>query len=467
MKRRLLALLLGMTLLLVAVLPAPTQTADVIKETSHRNPTERTLPTLPTNELLANLGTGDFQDRERATRQLMSQGVTVLPDLKAALAKTSNPEAADRLEKLIHRIGVKQLFEPTRITLKLDNVTPRTMLQELARVSGYQFTIPLQSPKVNPDELLSLDARDKPLWEVLRSFNHQTGLEVRAGGDDRFFMDEVSDSVSPFVAIDGPFRLTVNSIQLSYVNLLSRPKNGPFAPRVFQAVTIRLESEPKLQLLNLARIKLTSAVDNLGNNLLLTTDAMEESEHWSKSQRGDHSFTHSENFAIDVDRKDRNATEITDLKGMVKVVVVREIRTDIAVEKLQSAAKRTISGKTFTVEVQCAKVDDKRNCLELELTLIQNHEETYDKLERQALPARIVVENDRGDKADTELVPLPQPGFLPVPGRWENPSRSARYKLIAKAPDGVKTSSFTRLKILDWICIEKEIAFEFKNIPLL
>ncbi len=465
MKRRLLALLLGIFLLLVAVLPAPTQTADVIKEGAGNWSVERTLPAPPSEELIAGLGATDFQDRERSTRQLMAQGVKVLPELKAALAKTSNPEVVDRLDKLIYCIGVKQLLEPTRISLKLDSVSSKTLFQELARVSGYQFTIPLQAPKMNAEELLSLDVRDKPLWDVLRSFNHQTGIEVRVD-DDALIMGEGSDSVTPFVAVDGPFRLTLNSIHLSYTNYFSRPKNGHFQPINYQCVTMRLESEPKLQLLNLSQIKLTCAIDNLGNNLLQATDAMDEWVRSTKGPQGGHSFTHNENFRIELERKDRTATELADLKGVAKVVVVREIRTDIAVDKLQTAAKRTIPGKTFTLEVHTAKADDKGNWLELEVTLTQNHEELYDKLERQALPARIVIENNLGQRTGIELFELPQPGFLPVPGGKAIKSHFARYKLIAKAPDGVKTSSFTRLKILDWVCIEKEIAFEFKNIPL-
>ncbi len=454
MKRGLLTLLVGMALLLVAVPPAPTQTADRIRQFGFKTP-ELTTPTPPTKELIATLGTGDFQDRERATRQLLAQGVALIPELKEALAESSNPEATERLESLIHRIRVKQLFEPTRITLKLESATPRITFQELARVSGYQLPIP-DDTKVK--DLMSLDVWEKPFWEVVRTINHQSGIENYANNQK---LD--TDSVTPFVEVDGPFRITLESIHMCCTNQFSRPKNGTFRHDLDQFVSIRLESEPKLQMLGLSQIKLTRAVDNLGNNLLGTSDPEDE---WQHSNRHTSLFlTHSEYFEVGVNRKDRTATEIVDLKGVAKVVVVREIRTDITVEKLQMTGKQTFPGQTFTLELEPARVDDQDRRFELAVTLTQNVRERYDKLELEALPARIIIENDQGDQAQIALTLLSKTvreGFA----RPNLESHFVQYKLTATAPPGVKASSFTRMRILDWECASKVIPFGFKKIPL-
>ena len=452
MKRGLLILLVGTALLLVTVPPAPTQVPGSLD----RRP-ERTLPAPPTKELIATLGTGDFQDRERATQQLLAQGVALIPELKAALAASSNPEATERLESLIHSIRVKQLFEPTRITLKLESATPKTTFHELARVSGYQMPIPDDTKVKYP---VSFDVREKPFWEVLRSINHQSGIAIDANN-----WALGMDSVNPFVVVDGPFRITLESIHMCCTNQFSRPKNGVFRQEEDQYANIRLESEPKLQMLGLSEIKLTRVVDNLGNNILETNDPRLEWYYSNESRSGRQSLKHSESFIIGVERKDRTATEIVDLKGVAKVVVVRDIRTDITVENLHLTGKQTFTGKTFTLDLEPARVHDQDWQLEFNATVTQNHKEPYDKLELEALPARIIIENDQGDQAQIALTLLSQT----VRGGFVRPNLDnhfGRYKLTATAPDGVKASSFTRMRILDWECASKEIPFGFKNIPL-
>ena len=273
------------------------------------------------------------------------------------------------------------------------------------------------------------------------------------------------DSVTPFVEVDGPFRITLESIYLGCTNRFSRPKNGVFRQEEDQYANIRLESEPKLQMLGLSQIKLTRVVDNLGNNILETNDPRLEWYYSNESRSGRQSLKHSESFMIGVERKDRTATEIVDLKGVAKVVVVREIRTDITVEKLQTTGKQTFTGKTFTLELEPAIVDDQDWRFELAVTLTQNQRELYDKLELEALPARIIIENDQGDQAQIALTLLSKTvreGFV----RPNLDNHFGRYKLRATAPDGVKASSFTRMKILDYECASKVIPFGFKNIPL-
>ncbi len=475
MKRSLAALLAGIAVLLAAVQPAPTQTADVISEVSdgfgRTNRLTQAEPLPPSEQLIASLRAADYRDRETATRQLMSLGVKALPELKAALAKTSDPESAQRLERIIGAIGVKRLLDPTLVTLSLDGASPKEVFLELSRVSGYRFAMPEGDAAKGR---LSIDAKDKPLWEVLKSLNAQTGIEVIADRSG-FAVHKDGESVTPFVHLAGPFRFTAEEIGQSSSTLLKRTKSGPI--RVWDegyTVKVRLDAEPKITLLGLSSLKLLRATDNLGNSLLNTTEARDVWEYTESRRRDDHSLMPAASFSLDLARRDRTATEIADLQGIAKIVLVKDVRIDIEVAKLQKAAKRTVKGELFTLTIESVTLSESDSVLEVGIALVPNRKDSTEMLEGGGISERVVIETEQGRRADITFIALrpeassevPQQGLLPPPGPGGDGAATSRWTLRLRGADGAKVSDFTRIKILDWIGTEREISFAFKNIPL-
>src|SRR5262245_59643614 len=95
-------------------------------------------------ELVRQLGSSSFEDREQARKELETIGSPALEALRAAL-KTGDLETTRRAADLIRRIEEKQLnaqlLTPKKVRLQLEDVPVLEAVAALAKQSGYAIRV--------------------------------------------------------------------------------------------------------------------------------------------------------------------------------------------------------------------------------------------------------------------------------------------------------------------------------------
>jgi hypothetical protein len=131
--------------------------------------------------LIAQLGSGDFQDRESAMAALHAIGSAAMPALRAA-ARSNDLELRRRAEDILHRIERREesarLLAGKRIRLAFQDTPIIQALAELNRLTGFawQFS-PVDLPKL-ANTRITLRADDLTVWEALDRFCAQAGLAL-------------------------------------------------------------------------------------------------------------------------------------------------------------------------------------------------------------------------------------------------------------------------------------------------
>ena len=107
-------------------------------------------------ELIKKLGSGNYNEREKARAELETIGLPAL-DLLREAAKTGDLETKTRCDKLIKRLEDKQaadvLLAPRKVKLDLTNVSVTQAIEELQKQSGYTIhvegdRVPLNNRKI-------------------------------------------------------------------------------------------------------------------------------------------------------------------------------------------------------------------------------------------------------------------------------------------------------------------------------
>ncbi len=125
--------------------------------------------------LIADLGSDDFETRERAARQLKEMGPAVAPALRKAAA-SSDPEvrrlALDVAEHLARKLEAAEVLEPKRFRLAVRDMPLSFAVQEFQRATGAR----LQLDGVKADRKITLDTGYTSFWEAFDKFCDAAGL---------------------------------------------------------------------------------------------------------------------------------------------------------------------------------------------------------------------------------------------------------------------------------------------------
>src|SRR5438445_4015145 len=126
-------------------------------------------------QLINQLGSKKFQERELAARELDAAGAVALESLKTA-GRHPDPEISRRAECLAQRIEKRietaQIVEAKCVHLSFRDTPLDEAVAEFARKTG--FTIDLQSrPR---DQRITLDTGETTFWQALDQFCKKAGL---------------------------------------------------------------------------------------------------------------------------------------------------------------------------------------------------------------------------------------------------------------------------------------------------
>lgn len=129
-------------------------------------------------QLVTQLGSNKFTEREEASKALDTLGASALGALKSASVSPDlevKRRAAALVKKIEARLESEKLLAPSRVRLKLRDVFLTEAVQELARKSGH--TIVLQGPpSAYQRRIAALDTGETTFWEALDSLCRQAQL---------------------------------------------------------------------------------------------------------------------------------------------------------------------------------------------------------------------------------------------------------------------------------------------------
>ncbi len=129
--------------------------------------------------LVAQLGSDDYETRERASRDIEALGPAIGPALQHSLT-SPDPEvrrlARDLAEKLARKLETAEVLEPKRFRLAFRDVPLRVAVQEFSRISGAQ--VQLDGVKAN-DRKITLDTGYTGFWDAFDKFCLAAGLSEK------------------------------------------------------------------------------------------------------------------------------------------------------------------------------------------------------------------------------------------------------------------------------------------------
>jgi len=136
-------------------------------------------------ELIKQLGSENFDDRESATKALDAIGEPALEALKKA-AKSDDAETQKRADELVRnitrRLDTTRLLTPTKVKLEFKDTPVKEALEELSKKSKYQIVLHDPHNKVG-DRKVTLETKELIFWEAFDKLCKEANL-VEASVED-------------------------------------------------------------------------------------------------------------------------------------------------------------------------------------------------------------------------------------------------------------------------------------------
>jgi hypothetical protein len=252
-------------------------------------------------DLIGQLGSDRYAEREEAAHALDALGPAALPGLRAA-ARGDDPEVCRRAAELVGIIERRQetarLLQPRRVRLVYDNVPLPEVIADFGRKTGYAIQLAPDAARRLAGRRVTLDTGETTYWEALarlceaaelreqetRGPTPQEHANVVARGKARRVMVinetasfALSRPVGPLVLEDGKAP-TLPTCQVGALRLRALPPQAtsadPARGDAEVGLTLEIKVEPSLGWEGLVAVRIERAVDDRGQ-LLRSTGASE------------------------------------------------------------------------------------------------------------------------------------------------------------------------------------------------
>jgi hypothetical protein len=400
--------------------------------------------------LVEQLGSKDYKLREQAYARLNARGPADLPALKVALVATASPEVHRRLETLIDKQRMEQLVSASRVTLSARNQPMKEVLADICRQAGYTL-----SEGVGDNAKVTIELKNVPFWEAVEKVTAGSGVTTTFQDDDRMQLNAYfGNQANPHVDTAGPFRFVASNINSSRnIQLGNIPLRGDFRQQgEYLNLNVMLHAEPKSPVVSVGTACIVEAVDDLGGSLApRKPDGLHLPE--TRFYNGGMYRSLNQSFSVNLARGDRRATSIKELAGKVNLLLLQETRAEMEIDRVLDPGKKM--GQTAEVEFEVAEFAEANGGYAATLILkprgkraqdygwwgnVYQRLELHDVTGRKFLPNGIHEQTVANDKVTMKM------SFIP--------------------PDGKVLGKPRKLVLMEWITVEKEFEFKFKNVPL-
>lgn len=434
--------------------PAPVVAKPGDKSLLKLFPPQKPLPLEQVQPLLDALASPDFKTREKASKELLNGDERALPHLIDAMGKTDSPEAHRRLEVLVGKLKRERVLRPTRVTVKADGQTPKAVLKDICRQAGYTLV-----GEPNDGGRVKLDLADVPFWEAVEKVCGPHGITVAVNNDaaDRGVLSAYgSGSLSPYTHTTGPFRFVAQSINTNKSVQLSDLSRGGGSPRSeYISFSGAVWSEPKLPMVAVGQVRLTKATDDQGASMLDPNADANAPPPDERLGRDSYYRTHNQSFSLALVRGGKEATSIKELRGVLPVAVLVDVRAELEVEDVSKVKGKKFAGRAVDVEVHETTEANGTVSVKLTLTPRVTPQEGDNYSWWSSVPQRLVLVDEDGTR------------FVNA-GVTDQVQAAAAVTMTAQfqPPEGRKKMAPASLLLTYWVTEQRDVEFAFKDVPL-
>ncbi len=400
-------------------------------------------PSVALTDAIGRLGAGSFRDREAAARELRTAGPRAVGPLTSAV-RSADPEVRRRATTLLETIEAERLGTPTLITLHADRRPTAAVVAELSRQSGYPLVF---DPTLIPGSAVTLHRDRVPFWAAVADVCDAAKLAANVLDDGRIELTP-TDATDPFVSYAGPFKVTATDVHTGqHRPLAGLPRRGlpPAGPGPLH-LSFTLTAEPKAAVVGVGQPTVHAADDDRGLNLKPAADA--EQTSYSPPAVGHRALVHV--FSIDLHRGDKAATTVRTVRGVVPVAVLAGVTPDAVLDDVPTAKGRTVRGRAADLTLNAATEADGLLCLDVTVTRTAA---APDDDWQNSLSQRLELTDAAGRVWR----------FAGVASQSSDP-RSATLAVQFHPP--VAGAKPARLTLVEWRTVSRDVAFEFRDLPL-
>ena len=349
--------------------------------------------------LVTQLGSDDFDDREKASAELGVIGEPALDALREAV-KSTDEEVHKRAETLVSaiekRLEARNALVPKRVRLVYKDTPMKEAVEDFKKKSGYNIT--LQDPENKlKDRTVTLDAGDATFWRALGQFCDKAGLKEAEAKDMAPAAAPPSGPVigvgpalppgavvgpgvvAPAAPADGITLIDGKSESLptdasSAVRVQALPNADPFgpAPDGELQIALRLSLEPKLRWQGVDKVTVTKAVDDRKQELTQTSTDATPANPVGGPAGGPIPIGQGgarQDVLVHLKKGDKAAKSLTELAGAVTATVLGETTPIIiATEILKAKDKVFKGGENGQIKiVDVSKTDGGQITIQVEL----------------------------------------------------------------------------------------------------
>ena len=405
---------------------------------------------------VAQLAADDYQARERAGAALLRAGEAAIPDLKAALAKVADPEAARRLHVILERLESNRLGEPRRVTLKVERKPAKEVFAELARQTGYKFRLDATIDK----PLVTFDWAGTPFLQAVDQLCEVLQLNSTVEDPDGTVQIFDGDQVHPHVAYAGPFRIvatTIGSNRNAVLGGFSR-RNPLQRQPDYVNVGVAVQGEPKACLCALGQPTVVRATDELKNSLAFGEAAAPGDDVPPGTPNSDLPVpafrSHNSGTSFIINRVARQADYVKECHVKLTVAVLAEARPEIVVADVVKAQGQKFTGRTHLLEVGPTGVQNNAATVAVTVRRKQSDGDDY---------SWISTVQQRFEAFDAEGRVL---RFNGVADQSMEPSAVRLTLQFVRPTGGQKPPKIAKLHLVEWVVQHKPIEFTLKDLPL-
>jgi hypothetical protein len=415
---------------------------------------EGTKPAPPLERLIEQLGSRDYRLREEANRALVARGAAALPALRKA-RNHKDAEVRRRIEALIEPLESALLVAPTRINLVLNQRTIREAVAELSKQTGYKIELwpDAQFNGEREKQLHNFRFVDMPFWEALDAVSTAGGLVLQQNyGIDHLRLHFQEEQV-PYVSHHGMFRVVALGFNHNRnIHFGAIGRQGPAAVQRNDVMnfTFTIAAEPRLPLLGVGAVKITEALDDQKNSMVLSAErqAMFGTVYYGYNR------SYSQQGQANLAGPGRDAHVVKTLQGLIPVTLLLEQKPHIVVEDILAAkGKKLKVGKTEINIEEVGKTPD--NNYQVKMLVRESRKESdNDYTWANSLQQRVELLDAKGNKYQSfgyggSFGPSEVNGTFTF-GQNGNAQLGPPAKLI----------------YYEWITVQHHVPFEFKDLPL-
>ncbi len=413
--------------------------------------------TLPTTEdLIRQLSSDSFSERERATALLKTRGPEALPALRKA-ASSRDVEVRRRIRELIPILEAVAALEPKRVTLKALRQPLAITLKEIEKQTGY----PVILEKALEKEC-ALEIKDVPFWETLERIREKTELMVSVQALEQGLSLQPNSVRSRLVAVMGSFRLEAIRFHEDRDVYFVEPGVDKDTPRRAHQLTLTVSvlAEPRLVLVTAGKPSVEVAVDEDKHSLIvppaaerkLASTPVDLFDAFEKAEKVSYVDVFRKPFQYQVEillqRSSRDARTVKHLRGVIPVQVMVARKLVVVTESfLQSQGTKCQIGD-YLLQITRAEKDANGN---IDVAVAVPKDRTG---ERHYWRDRIHLEDAKGNRY--------------VATGHGSSTRGGRHEVSLSYNESKngKVGPPTKLLIEDWTILHHAIPFEFKDMPL-